>query len=396
MRAHACSRAVSGFFSAIPARSQGAALAFLSSPSLDIKLLKDVIPRPDIAAPAPVQAQALLDRFEAAQPNAAMTWDLAQRLGLLKEALLPILPADQKPVLESAYSSVRRELDDEGRRSLAASLQKISADLAASPQDSVDGFKPGSLFHINAKMRSLARARFLAHEPRWSKDVEILKARLAQPASDASRPLSELFHKALRWVVPEIPIELEQKDTTRFFSHFFKTDANDPAALAVLQPVADRLARNRKRQNLSYRLGLLHDAGTMAFGRGADRLVLSDEAAQWPADEQAGVIAHEMAHNEQRHFIKLLVLDEIYEVLTEVLGAPPTHPALHAARLKFMRQTEFEADGLGARLMRLAGYSPQGLAAVLRKIAAAERPASASKDSDHPLLQKRIDNLLKR
>ncbi|MBF0122467.1 MAG: M48 family metalloprotease [Candidatus Omnitrophica bacterium] len=91
-------------------------------------------------------------------------------------------------------------------------------------------------------------------------------------------------------------------------------------------------------------------------------------------DELAAVIAHEIAHVTARHSIKRLQAS--YASLAVVLASIPASPALagglnatfQSMFLKYSQEDEIQADNLGIKYMKLAGYDAQGMIKMLEAL----------------------------
>ncbi len=119
------------------------------------------------------------------------------------------------------------------------------------------------------------------------------------------------------------------------------------------------------------------------------------------AAELAGVMAHEVAHGTARHATERLTQSYgINALLQLVVGGDSGLLERIAADLvgrttmaKFSRDDEREADRLGVRYMRDAGYRPEAMAAMFEKMLAArkDRPNAVEQFfSTHPLTEERI------
>ncbi len=98
--------------------------------------------------------------------------------------------------------------------------------------------------------------------------------------------------------------------------------------------------------------------------------------------ELAGVLGHEIAHSHAHHFVRqqeegrLLSYAALAAALLSIL-----HPAIGAvaagaeaaAQLKYQRQFEQEADYLGIRYMRAAGYDPHGMTSFMKQLSNEQR-----------------------
>ena len=123
-------------------------------------------------------------------------------------------------------------------------------------------------------------------------------------------------------------------------------------------------------------------------------------------DELAFVIAHEMAHVIRRHAIDRLLGQKVITAAT--LATPATRtlaPWVRQVGLQWLeraysREQEFEADELGGRLMRAAGFDPLGAVRVLEKLGAIDAGADpaglGTYLSTHPPIDARIGELRER
>lgn len=121
-------------------------------------------------------------------------------------------------------------------------------------------------------------------------------------------------------------------------------------------------------------------------------------------DELAGALGHEIAHINAHHLARQEEASQLmnYATLLSVLLSV-VEPALGAgaaaanatARLKYRREFEQEADYLGARYMREAGYDPRGMLDFFKRLSDLQRnaPRSAPYLASHPITDKRLSNL---
>ena len=113
------------------------------------------------------------------------------------------------------------------------------------------------------------------------------------------------------------------------------------------------------------------------------------------------MIAHEVAHGVARHGTERLTTAYGLNLGAGLLlGQDPGAAEQIAAQLvgggaiaKFSRDDEREADRLGVRYMARAGYNPEGMATMFRKLVAdrQRRPGAVEQFfSTHPLTEERI------
>ena len=126
-------------------------------------------------------------------------------------------------------------------------------------------------------------------------------------------------------------------------------------------------------------------------------------------DELAFAIGHEMAHVIRGHAIDRIKLEWSQKALSAVSVATPAGravaPWLRSVGVQWLekaysREQEFEADELGGRLMRAAGFDPLGALRVLEKLGnidAGTDPAGLGGYlSTHPPIDARIRELRER
>ena len=126
-------------------------------------------------------------------------------------------------------------------------------------------------------------------------------------------------------------------------------------------------------------------------------------------DELAFAIGHEMAHVIRGHAIDRIRLEWSRKALSAVSVATPAGravaPWLRRVGVQWLekaytREQEFEADELGGRLMRAAGFDPHGCVRMLERFRRLERRSDplglAAYLSTHPPVDDRIHHLRER
>jgi predicted Zn-dependent protease len=120
--------------------------------------------------------------------------------------------------------------------------------------------------------------------------------------------------------------------------------------------------------------------------------------------ELAGVLAHEVAHVDQKHVLSQIQrMNMISGAASEALPSGPVLDQLigKLTSLLFMgvgREAELESDSIGQVYAAKAGYRPDGLATFVRRLVAdtpARRGALASMRVTHPPAQERVDALVR-
>ena len=166
--------------------------------------------------------------------------------------------------------------------------------------------------------------------------------------------------------------------------------------------IGQRLAAVSDRRELVYFFKVLDlepvnaaalPGGYVYVNRGLIKKVKSD-------DELACVIAHEIGHIASRHQIKRLQAGLGYSLLQALAVAARVDPkAIRGAGiaatqlfLAYSRSDELQADRLGVRYAKRAGYDPRAMIAFLEKLKEVERekPAPRAYLRTHPYVSDRI------
>lgn len=120
-------------------------------------------------------------------------------------------------------------------------------------------------------------------------------------------------------------------------------------------------------------------------------------AAETP-EELAGVLAHEVAHAELRHSLRLMVKSLGLRALVSLIigdssAAVFTDSAARLTELHFSREAEREADDDGLRRMVAARIDPNGMVRFYEKLATERRPTPPPILSTHPATGERLERL---
>jgi hypothetical protein len=141
-----------------------------------------------------------------------------------------------------------------------------------------------------------------------------------------------------------------------------------------------------------------------AFALPGGKVLITDsliELAETP-EELAGVLAHEIAHVEQRHVMEAVWRAFGAGILLDLVVGGGTGAGQQAVLLggsftdlRYSREAEVEADARGAALLQAAGYSSRGLAQFFAKLenesSGEEARVLAEFLSTHPDTRRRVE-----
>src|SRR5262245_47778020 len=174
--------------------------------------------------------------------------------------------------------------------------------------------------------------------------------------------------------------------------------------------IGRRLAPTAHGPRFPYEFRVVNDPSINAFALPGGFIYVNRGAltAARTEDEVAAVLAHEIAHVALRHgtnqaskayiaqaglnFITGLLGGESQSRIAQVMGMIGGF-GLNTLFLKHNRMTESEADLLGARMMRSAGYNPYGMIHFLQTIQRDSSERSVEFLSSHPNPENRIAQL---
>jgi predicted Zn-dependent protease len=176
---------------------------------------------------------------------------------------------------------------------------------------------------------------------------------------------------------------------------------------AYVSRIGHRLATSAGGPGFSYSFDVanLADVNAFALPGGHIWIYRGALAVARSESELAGVLAHEVAHVLERHAARqasaAIVASVGLELLSALLGntggAVTSGLAANALTgsvfLGFSREDEFAADREGTRILRKAGWDPDGLAAFLEAARARARKNPTTLDvffSTHPATEDRI------
>lgn len=149
----------------------------------------------------------------------------------------------------------------------------------------------------------------------------------------------------------------------------------DDAVQAYVEGVGQRLVRALGPRPGRYRFVVLLRPEVNAYATCGGRVYVTTGMLHFVEDEAelAGVLAHEIVHNDERHLLRSERKARQLEDLVERGGLASLPVALFGGLglLKFSREYEEDADEDGVKLMIAAGYRGQAFVRVLERMQAA-------------------------
>ena len=178
-------------------------------------------------------------------------------------------------------------------------------------------------------------------------------------------------------------VELGRK-IARHVEKELRITANEPLQQRV-RAIGERIAAVCDRKELIYTFAVVDDKEVNAFSLPGGYVFINEGLINKTAndDELSGVIAHEVAHIVARHAVKRyesslgLQLAQLATIAARQGGvAQGMSIAVQAAQLSYARQDELEADRLGVKYMKAAGFDPKGMLTFLEKLHELDRTRS--------------------
>lgn len=144
-----------------------------------------------------------------------------------------------------------------------------------------------------------------------------------------------------------------------------------------VRTIGARIAAICDRKELVYHFAVIDDKDVNAFSLPGGYIFVDEGLVKKTTsdDELAAVIAHEVAHVTARHAVKRfesgigLQLLQLASLATRQAQATQgISLASQAARLAYAREDELEADKLGAKYMKAAGFEPKAMLTFLETL----------------------------
>ena len=165
-----------------------------------------------------------------------------------------------------------------------------------------------------------------------------------------------------------------------------------------INDIGQRMAQKSSRPNLPFTFQVIQDNSINAFATMGGFVYLNTGliAAAENEAELASVVGHEIAHITERHAIKQMRNVAISQGLMSAAGLSESNivnlGVQLAVNLPHSREAELEADQVGLRNLKQAGYAPIGMITFMRKLTqkGGSPPAFLS---THPATSQRVDAL---
>ncbi|HSH46404.1 MAG TPA: M48 family metallopeptidase [Longimicrobiales bacterium] len=184
---------------------------------------------------------------------------------------------------------------------------------------------------------------------------------------------------------------------------------DDPAIHRYVNDLGNRIQRQPGNRDIPYTFYVVNSNEVNAFAVPGGFVYVTRELIERTDNlaELAGVLAHEVAHVEERHSAEMLERQQTANVgvgiASILLGAPPSGLAGAAVNIgaqayfaRYSREAEVEADAVAVRLLPGAGIDPNGLVTFFMELLEERsRTPSALEQwfSTHPLTEERIANV---
>lgn len=178
----------------------------------------------------------------------------------------------------------------------------------------------------------------------------------------------------------------------------------DGKAAAYVQKIGLRLARESQRAGLRFSFKILDsdDANAYALPGGFIYVTRGLVESVRAEIELAGALAHEIGHIAARQHAGKIRRSQLASLGVSFLGpagggmkvAAASRGARSGSRglfMRFTREDEIEADRIGAKIIRDAGYDPEGMIQFLNRLSALQEddPGAPGSTSD-PIRGRRI------
>lgn len=184
----------------------------------------------------------------------------------------------------------------------------------------------------------------------------------------------------------------------------------DPVIAGFINDLGQSIVSQIEPQPFLYRFRVVRDASLNAFAVPGGYIYFHSGTilAAGSVDELAGVMGHEIAHVHERHYARMREKTQIPDLVVGLAGMAAavatgegglllaSQAANVAAKLKFSREFETEADRYGGVFMTRAGYQPGEIARFFERILDEQRALPDTIPPylfSHPDVESRIDTV---
>ena len=172
------------------------------------------------------------------------------------------------------------------------------------------------------------------------------------------------------WAAPLVPMEWEKKFGDALVGDFGGRFCKGPGGQAALRKLAARLSPDASSLNIRVADIPMVNAAALPGGNIVIFRKLLDEA-EGP-DEVAGVLAHEIAHVEERHVTEALLRELGVGVVIAAFGGGTGANIQSLLSARYSRDAEREADSAAIQSLARAGVSPIPAAHFFERMGKAE------------------------
>lgn len=220
------------------------------------------------------------------------------------------------------------------------------------------------------------------------------------PQTTISFNFFDLFRNAIRFVQVsnisnEEEVEIGKQINQRLLSEQYEL-YNNQRTQKYVDNIGQKLVANSDRRDIPYTFQVVVSDAVNAFATPGGYVYVTTGLLEEADNEAqlASVIAHEIAHINERHSIKALKQAVLAQGIAETAGVSTSTLAQIGYQLAIdlpqSRQYEYEADRLGLEILQQAGYPPMAFVNFLKQL---ERGGQPEFLRTHPTNTNRIEAL---
>jgi len=224
----------------------------------------------------------------------------------------------------------------------------------------------------------------------WAKDTKLLTG-LIVGILLITGALFWFFDEIASEAIMHIPRGMERKFFSELETNLKESECGDEKNAQIIEKLFRKLTSIDEQKE--FHPLIIKDKMVNAFAiPGGDILVTTGLIKEiYHSDELAGVLAHEIEHQAQRHIAKAWMKASLVTIVGSLIGGRLGDVAGFLTKLKFSRHIESQADRGAARRLDQAQISRMGFVNFLRRLK--ERAQVPQILSTHPL-EGREDQLL--